>query len=196
MNVDHGPWDPLPLAEAVDLFRKAPFRWWVSGGHALELHVGRSWRSHDDTDISFCRDDARHLPEILAGWDLHVAAGGVLAGWQGAALAADLHQNNLWGRPAVDSPWRLDLTVSGGDHHDWVFRRDPAIRVPWNRAVLHSPTGVPYLAPELQLLFKSRDRRPKDDADADAVVPHLDSDRLTFLMAVLGCDHPWFRADR
>ena len=67
MNVDHGPWDPLPLAEAVDLFRKAPFRWWVSGGHALELHVGRSWRSHDDTDISFCRDDARHLPEILAG---------------------------------------------------------------------------------------------------------------------------------
>ena len=42
----------------------------------------------------------------------------------------------------------------------------PASRKPWDEAVLTSADGVPYLAPELQLLFKSRDVREKDDVDA------------------------------
>ncbi len=51
--------------------------------------------------------------------------------------------------------------------------------------------GVPYLAPELQLLFKSKDVRPKDQADADQVVPHLSGGGLALLKAQLRPDHPW-----
>ena len=61
-----GPWEPLPLVDATSLFQGAPFRWWVCGGHALELHLGRSWRTHDDIDIGICLDDARALRSWLS----------------------------------------------------------------------------------------------------------------------------------
>ena len=60
------------------------------------------------------------------------------------------------------------LTVGAGHAEEhWVYRRDPTVTRPWEEAVLHTPeTGIPYLAPDLQLLFKSKDHRPKDDEDA------------------------------
>ena len=41
-------------------------------------------------------------------------------------------------------------------------------------AVLLSEQGIPYLAPEIQLLFKSKNNRTKDDGDATEVIPALD----------------------
>jgi hypothetical protein len=40
-----GPWEPLSLGATVDLFRAAPFRWWIAGGRALEqsLHQNNLW---------------------------------------------------------------------------------------------------------------------------------------------------------
>jgi hypothetical protein len=60
-------------------------------------------------------------------------------------------------RPRRTGSWCLDVTLAEGDSEAWVYRRDPRIRVPWPQAVLSTADGVPYLAPELQLLFKSKD---------------------------------------
>jgi lincosamide nucleotidyltransferase A/C/D/E len=57
--------------------------------------------------------------------------------------------------------------------------------------VLHSPDGVPYLAPALQLLFKSKDVRPKDQLDAEEVIPVLDPGALALLDVRLPGDHEW-----
>ncbi len=43
--------------------------------------------------------------------------------------------------------------------------------------MLVTTDGVPYLAPELQMLFKSTAIRPKDDLDAAPVIPRLDPGR-------------------
>jgi lincosamide nucleotidyltransferase A/C/D/E len=50
---------------------------------------------------------------------------------------------------------------------------------------------VPYLAPDLQLLFKSKDLRPKDGVDAAEVIPSLGGGGLALLRAQLPPDHPW-----
>ncbi len=185
-----GPWEPLGLAETVDLFADAPFRWWISGGLALEVHLGRSWREHSDTDLGLLRSHVRDLAPVLAGWDVHVATAGRLSTWTGVAARADRSENNLWCRRDPDSPWSLDVTIGEGDEESWIFRRDPRVRVPWAEAVLTS-ADVPYLAPELQLLFKSRDLRPKDDIDAREVIPELESRRRHRLADLLAQDHPW-----
>jgi hypothetical protein len=39
--------------------------------------------------------------------------------------------------------------------------------------ICHSPDGIPYLAPELVLLFNAKHARAKDQADFDGIVPHL-----------------------
>ena len=191
MDTAFGPWAPLALGDVRHVFARAPFRWWVTGGHALELFAGRSWRSHDDIDVSVCRTDMPVLHALLDGWSQAVAAAGALSPWSGSVLAAERHENNVWCRRSVDSPWCLDVTVADGDADAWVFRRDPRLRVPWASAVLMSADETPYLAPELQLIFKSRDRRPKDDVDAAHVMPLLPDAGLEMLLRWLPVGHPW-----
>lgn len=188
-----GPWAPLGLEEVGELFRSFPGRWWISGGRALELHLGRSWRAHDDSDVSVLRDDVRALAvaPVLSGWDMHVAAAGVLAPWNGSPLSMQESQNNVWCRKAPDQPWCLDVTISDGDRDHWTYRRDPTIRVSWHEAVLWSEGGIPYLAPELQLLFKSKNFRKKDELDATEVIPELTEARRLGLHHLLPGDHPW-----
>jgi hypothetical protein len=188
---EYGPWAPLPLDEAVGLFAGAGFRWWISGGHAFELHLGRSWRDHDDTDVSLRRDDAPAMREHLSRWDLHIGAAGVLTPWDGHPLDEASHENNVWARRTPSSPWALDLTISGGDDREWVYRRDPAVRRPWHEAVLRSSGGVPYLAPEIELLFKCKNTRAKDDVDAAEVIPALEPDRRAWLFRHLPPGHRW-----
>lgn len=188
---EYGPWQPLPLGEAGKLLAGAACRWWISGGYALELHTGRSWRDHDDIDIGVRRDDALALRHHLDGWDLHVAAGGVLTPWDGHPLDESAHENNVWARRTPASPWTIDIPISSGDDREWVYRRDPSVHRPWDVAVLRSPDGLPYLAPEIQLLFKAKNARPKDEIDATVVIPLLEPDRRDWLFRQLPVGHPW-----
>lgn len=190
---DLGSWRPLSLQSLVDTFAPAPFRWWVSGGHALELHLARSWRAHGDTDVGIARNDLDAVYPLLAPWDPHIASAGHLAPWRGDQLSVDQHQNNVWFRRSAAGPWILDVTISEASDSHWIYRRDPAVQVPWDLAVLHHSDGIPYLAPELQLLYKSKHPRPKDDIDAAEVIPHLDERQRAFLKRSLGSAHPWQR---
>lgn len=186
-----GPWEPLDVESVVEVFVGAPFRWWISGGRALDLHLQRSWRDHDDTDLGVLRSDLAAVHERLGPWEAHIAAAGKLSPWRGEPLRSDRHQNNVWCRRTDAAPWILDITIGDGSDEEWIYRRDPSIRVPWNMAVLHSVAGIPYLAPELQLLYKSTAIRPKDDIDAAVVIPTLDDRQLELLAATLAPDHPW-----
>ncbi len=55
-------------------------------------------------------------------------------------------------------------------------------------------TRIPYLAPEIQPLYKARRPRSEDDADFGNVAPRLDEGGRSFLHdALAGIDphHPW-----
>ncbi|MDH3679473.1 MAG: amino acid transporter [Acidimicrobiia bacterium] len=184
-------WEPLALGSTIELFEAAPFRWWISGGNALDLHLDRSWRQHGDTDVGVCRNDVTHLVRWLSGWDVQIASAGRLQPWRPSS--SRLAGNNLWCRSSTERGWQLDITVGEGNEHRWVYRRDPTITVAWCRAVLRTERGAPYLAPEIQLLFKSKSVRPKDRIDAEAVIPMLDPDRLGWLSAALPPEHSWQR---
>lgn len=182
-------WTPLPLDAVVDLFRAAGFTWWISGGHALELHAGHSWRAHADTDVGVCRQDLPRVAGLLDGWDLRIASDGELRTWDPTAPPSV--GNNLWCRSSSAGGWQVDVTIDDGDEHRWVYRRDPSLTRPWDEAVLRSQSGIPYLAPELQLLFKSKSIRPKDQLDAEHMIPLLDDGVAAWLSAHLDSGHPW-----
>src|SRR6478735_9237399 len=116
-----GPWEPLDVDAVVARFDGAPFRWWISGGRALELHLGRTWRSHDDTDIGVVRTDTAAIHSYLSDWDLHVAASGSLTPWQGEMLDESKAQNNVWCRADSGGPWILDLLIGDGNRQDWIY---------------------------------------------------------------------------
>ena len=68
------------------------------------------------------------------------------------------------------------LEESDGD--DWVYRRDPRVSRP-----LASLGGDQVLVPEVQLLYKSHDPRPKDVADRALVLPLLGAEARAWLAA-------------
>jgi hypothetical protein len=183
----------MGIESVVETFGSASFPWWISGGHALDLHLGRTWREHEDTDIGVVRHDLGTFHGLLAGWDLHVAAAGQLTRWRGEPLELARHQNNVWCRLSASGPWVLDVTIGEGSPERWIYRRDPSVQVPWAMAVLRTARGIPYLAPELQLLYKSKGLRAKDEVDAAEVIPSLDARQRDLLSRVLDADHPWQR---
>lgn len=188
---DHGSWDPLSVDELAHVFSRAPFRWWVAGGLALELHIGTRWRVHADADVGLVRTEAPLAHEYLGEWKLWVAAAGHLRPWRVEPLRAELDENNVWAHQVGEEDWAFDLAVGSGTAHHWAYRRDESVRRPWDRAILTTEEGIPYLAPDLQLLFKSKNPRPKDDQDARVVASGLTTEEHLFLDSHLSPGHPW-----
>ncbi|MEZ4621356.1 MAG: hypothetical protein R2867_38460 [Caldilineaceae bacterium] len=82
----------------------------------------------------------------------------------------------------------------------WRYRREPSIVQTVERAFLTTADGLRYLAPELVLLFKSRNTGPtdrsKDQLDFERVLPKLDAQRRTWLrwaLLVTAPAHPWLQ---
>lgn len=195
MPADLGPWQPLGVAAVAALFAKLPAPWWIAGGWALDLFLGRQTREHGDIDVLALRRDQLAVQAQLGGWDLHAAdPPGTLRPWLSHEwLEPPIH--DIWCRPAAAAPWALQLMLAEADAERWIFRRDPSIGGPLAQLSCHTADGIPYLAPEVQLLYKANDApRPKDEADLVAVLPHLDSERRAWLEAALRRyrpHHPW-----
>jgi hypothetical protein len=139
-----GSWDPLPVGEAVHLFNSATFRWWLSGGCALEAHVGRSWRPHDDTDIGIVRAATPQLAGLLEGWDIHIGAGGTLVPWDGRPLDPDRSENNLWCRRSPSGSAQDDIDAAvvipelDPTRREWLASHLSADHV-WHRRLTERP---------------------------------------------------------
>jgi hypothetical protein len=198
---DLGSWDPLPPDEVATVLAGLAEPWWLAGGWAVELAVGRSFRAHADIDVLVLRPSLLRVQDALAGWDLQAAdPPGSLRPWRpGEVLPDTVH--DVWCRRTSSSPWSWQLMVDDVDGEDWVFRRDRRVRRPVvSLAGPASRPGLPVLAPEVQLLYKSgagrpgEARRPKDEEDLAAVLPVLEDGQIAWLVEVLTLGapgHPW-----
>ena len=71
------------------------------------------------------------------------------------------------------------------DGQTFRFRRDPSITSPLERAFIRAPSGLPILAPEIALLYKSSSLDPDNWADFRVALPTLSPSRRTWLRAAL-----------
>ena len=105
--------------------------------------------------------------------------------------------NSLWCRANDESPWEFELMLDDSVGDNWAYRRAPTITRPLASAIRRNGQGVPYLAPEIQLLYKSRAPRPKDEADFARTAPCLVSTARAWLVEALvriEPGHPWLDA--
>ncbi|WP_236257822.1 nucleotidyltransferase domain-containing protein [Streptomyces hygroscopicus] len=180
------------------MFAAADFPWWIAGGYAIELAVGRELRPHGDLDVLVLRRDQARVRDLLTDWDLYVADPpglGQLRPWRsGETLQPPLH--DIWCRRTPEAPWSVQLMLDEAEGTHWVSRRTPRIRLPIERLGRRSGTGIPYLAPEVQLYYKAKATREKDETDFEAVLPLLGEPQRIWLanaIAVTAPDHPWRR---
>ncbi len=195
MDADLGRWEPASVDELVGLMAGFPVPWWIAGGWAIDLHLGRRTRPHADIDILVLRADLPALRDRLRDWDLHAAdPPGRLRQWEAHdPLPPPVHDVRC--RRTPTDPWQLQLMVDDTLDGDWIYRRDPHVR----RAVpsLRGPASTaqrPVLTPDVQLLYKSARPRPKDIADFRATLPELTTQQRSWLHDALNRTnpaHPW-----
>ena len=166
--------------------------WCVAAGWALDLFRGRQTREHGDIEVAI---PAASFPEVR-GRFLGYVFDGVGSGriWEDATpeVLAAVHQT--WLRDPATGNYLLDVFREPHDGDTWIYRRDETIRLPYRDIIHHTHDGIPYLAPELVLLFKAKHARQKDQADFDATVPHMTQgqrETLAGLLTRVHPGHPW-----
>ena len=199
----YGRWAPRTPQDAARLFDGYPGTWWIAGGWALEAFTGVA-RDHGDLDPSALIAELpllrRHLDGRLHVW---TASSGSLKPLvpedrpdEAAAELLPDGCNQLWTRPDADHPWEYDILLAPGTADEWIYRRDETIRMPMADA-LWERDGIRWIQPEIQLLYKARGLRAKDQADFDATLPFLDERRRGWLSDALTQtvpDHRWVPA--
>lgn len=191
------PWVPLTVAELSGIMRGAGFFWCLAGGQAIERFVGRSYRGHDDLDVVVLRSQQLAVQEWFREWTLAAAdPPGSLREWaMGERLTWRVH--DIWARRPDAAGWELQIMIQEDDETSWFFRRDDRVhgRVDDLSVVAG---GVPCLRPDLQLLFKAKSSRPKDDLDFLQLLPALSARQRQQLWDWLDLTspngHPWMPA--
>ncbi|MFD8598319.1 hypothetical protein ACFV1L_25270 [Kitasatospora sp. NPDC059646] len=179
------PWRPEQVAARLAGLT-AP--WYVAAGWALDLFLGGEGRPHGDLEIAVPAaafgEVQRRFPEL----EFDAVGSGTV--WAAAAPEVLAATHQTWARDPATGQWRFDVFREPHDGTTWICRRDETLRLPYARIVEHTGSGIPYLRPELVLLFKAKATRPKDRADFDRVLPHLDRSRRQDLAALLARIHP------
>ncbi len=172
IEIPYARWLPLSVEDVVVLFRNAPFQWGLAGGYAIEQFLGTSIRPHSDIDITVFRDEQLKLQRWLVNWQLYVAdPPGTLRPWlEGEDLIFGIH--DLWGHRTGVEAWQLQVMLTEVEGNEWFSRRSSTIRGEREALMTHYQ-GVPCIRPEIQLLYKAKGQRPKDEQDFQACLPVL-----------------------
>ncbi len=165
--------------------------WCVAAGWALDLFRGTQTREHGDIEIAI---PAATFPEIRGRFPEY-AFDAVSSGrlWENTAPDALAATHQTWLRDPATGNYLLDVFREPHDGETWVCRHDETIRLPYNEIIHHTADRIPYLAPELVLLFKAKHARPKDQADFDETIPHMTPAQRTALAGLLARAHPGHR---
>ncbi len=165
--------------------------WYVAAGWALDLFRGRQTRAHGDIEIAI---PAASFPEVRDRFPGYVfAAVGSGRIWEDATPEVLATVQQTWLRDPATGNYLLDVFREPHDGDTWICRRDERIRLPYSDIIHRTHDGIPYLAPELVLLFKAKHTRRKDQTDFEATVPHMTSTQREALAELLARVHPGHR---
>ncbi len=161
----------------------------VAGGWAIDLFLGRVTREHADVDLAVWRDQQERLRQSLPGWTFVVADAGVLRPWAAHdRLELPLHEIH-----ATHVGEHLEFLLNDRTDHSWTYRRDLNISRHLSLAT-RERARIPYLSPEIVLLYKAKALRRSDELDLRAALPHLEPEPRHWLYHAIARSspaHPW-----
>lgn len=156
----------------------------------MDLFIGGLGRAHDDLEIGVPRARFAEIADAFPDFEWDVVGNG--QAWPFPEEADTMHQT--WLREPATGRYRLDVFREPHRGDQWICRRDASITMPYGELILHTDDGIPYVIPEVVLLFKAKQRRPKDEADFLRALPMLDRfrrARLSRWLARVHPGHPW-----
>lgn len=182
------PWHPWSPREVAERLRGVDVPWCVTAGWAIDLHLGVVTRVHEDTEIAVPTGWFPEIRRALWEFDFDVVGSGHIWPLEDQTAFDVMHQT--WVRNPTTGIYHLDVFRDPHDGDVWICRREGTIRRPYTEVIKTTKDGIPYMAPEIVLLFKAKHDRAKDNADFAAVLPSLDQDQRLWLTEALQRVHP------
>jgi hypothetical protein len=174
------------LARAATVMATYPHPWWIAAGWAIDLFLDEASRPHQDVDIAVLRRDQEALRRHLSGWSLRKAAHSTLEMWRpDEILEPPLHEVHAE-KDAVE----LEFLLNEAEGDRWLYRRNPKISMPLDTLTRRTRGGVPYLCPEVVLLYKSKAPRRIDQEDFRRTVTLLNPEAVNWLRAAIRAEYP------
>jgi len=211
----------LLLQEVNKLLQGAEFSWAVCGGFGLELFLNEEIRTHGDIDICVFEEDRetilRHMLE--REWKVYEFRGmgkvrpirdarasepgrNLLCLKEGCELIRfypcdDQDQYHKFFYSGIRELNYVEFLFNRVEHGELLFDPGKGIRKNLTEAVRFRD-GVPYLAPEIVLLYKaSRCEEEQNRLDFERVYPRMESIQQNWLTRSLEIlypqGHPWIR---
>jgi hypothetical protein len=182
------PWDPWQPEDIARLLSGVSVPWYVAGGWALDLFRGEQTREHGDLEIAVPAASFGAVRAALGGYHFEVVGSGRI--WPLDSPAFEV-MNQTWVSEPGSGVYRLDIFREPHRDGAWVCRRDETIRLPYERIIRRTSNGIPYLVPEVVLLFKAKHAaEPKNQADFEGALPLLDPGAVGWLRWALLRVHP------
>jgi hypothetical protein len=148
--------------------------------------------------VAIFREDQHELRDHLAGWRFRKAIkrrSHVREAW-GSDEWLNLPVHEIHARGPGGNQ-ELEILLNESKEENWVFRRNPAVTLPRSSLGRLARPRVPYLTPEVVLLYKAGHPSPVDEADFAAVGQALDAGQRRWLAHALGVccpGHHWLPA--
>lgn len=182
------PWQPLDAEGVAELLAAAEVRWWLSGGAALDRWLGSPIRERRNIDVSVVYTDVASLVASLPqGYDAWAVRDEQLVPF--AEVSAEDEVQPVLVYDTAKHAWVLRINVEDGAPRAWVYKRDPRMQLPWEKAVIDID-GIATGAPEVQLLWKALRPRPEDDTDKDAALVGLSDEARSWYERAILSIHP------
>jgi hypothetical protein len=169
----------------------------VCGGWAIDLFLDRRTREHEDVEVGVFRRDQDALRAHFRGWGRFKSSPGWTPWEEDEVLELPIHQVLFRppGSGPPPEPWEPALEerqvfLEDVEGDVWICRRDPQLRRPLSELTARAPAGIPFVVPEIQLLYKAKHHLDKDEHDFRAVLPLLTSEQRAWLWRALTVVHP------
>jgi hypothetical protein len=209
---------PQAVAYVRDLLDRFRPRWFLCGGWAIDAWLGRQTRDHGDVDIAVLHHDQHAIFEHFAGWALvghdPNVADDTREPWNGRRLDPPAHVHVPTTASALSTStavphaaFEFEFLLVESSDHAVILNRELRLTVALNDVVREASWGLPAVAPEIVLFFKTggdmtarqagaqpATTRPRDDQDFFEVLPTLSGAQRAWLREALGtarCGHPW-----
>ncbi|MEJ7863006.1 MAG: hypothetical protein WKF90_15365 [Pyrinomonadaceae bacterium] len=184
---------PLQIADVMRDFKPS---WFIAGGWAIDLFLGKETRAHNDIEVAVFRQDQAALHNYFKSWNLQKTVNGKLVVWhRDEWLTLPTHEIHCFNEPA--KPPKIEILLNESNESEWIYRRNKEIRRSLAKIGLCSSEGIKFLSPEIVLLYKSKNPQTKDERDFQTVIGHLERVRKQWLKDAIGIydfKHRWLES--
>lgn len=203
------------LTSANDFMKNADFPWAVCGGFALDLFLDKDIRTHGDIDICVFEKDREKIRRYILqqNWLVYEFRGQGKVRPLNEGLSSESGRNLMCTNgecdivkfyPCEDEGllWYeffhtgmtefnyLEFLFNAADENYFVFDKNQGIKRELSKAILFS-NGIPYLAPEIVLLYKSsRSENAEYNFDFEQTYTHMSDEQKEWFLQGLDVLYP------